>query len=314
MKPFPYLSAALFFLIGVGLLVVAPSPSRAGECSGCSDKMSSAKADIVDTAVKAGSFNTLVTAVKAAGLVETLKGPGPFTVFAPSDEAFALLPEATLQGLLADKAALAKVLTYHVVPGRITAAQAMKADWAKTAMGQSLRIETDAHGVTVDGARVIKADIETSNGIIHVIDRVVLPRKDIVDTAVAAGSFKTLVTAVKAADLVKTLKSDGPFTVFAPTDAAFAELPAGTVGKLVKNKPVLANILTYHVVPGRVLSTDLKVGTIEAKTAQGQTLIVTRSRDGSVTINGAKVITADILCGNGVIHVINKVMLPMQPQ
>ncbi|MDF1699756.1 MAG: fasciclin domain-containing protein [Planctomycetota bacterium] len=317
MKPSHYfLSAALF----VGLMAVAPVASQADDipsCSGdkpCSGSMTTAKADIVDTAVKAGSFNTLVTAVKAADLVETLKGPGPFTVFAPSDAAFAKVPAATLQGLLADKAALTKVLTYHVVPGRITAAQAMKADWAKTAMGQSLRIKSDTQGITVDGARVIKADIETSNGIIHVIDRVVLPRKDIVDTAVAAGSFKTLVTAVQAADLVKTLKGDGPFTVFAPSDAAFAKLPAGMVGKLVKNKPALTQILTYHVVPGRVLSTDLKVGTIEAKTAQGQSLIITKTSDGQVTVNGAKVTSADLVCGNGVIHVIDKVVTPAQPQ
>jgi uncharacterized surface protein with fasciclin (FAS1) repeats len=272
-----------------------------------------ASADIVDTAVAAGSFDTLVTAVKAAGLVETLKGPGPFTVFAPSDAAFADVPKATLDGLLGDKDALTKVLTYHVVPGRITAAQAMKADWAETVNGQSLRIQTDSNGVLIDGARVVKADIETSNGIIHVIDRVVLPRKDIVDTAVAAGSFKTLVTAVKAADLVETLKGKGPFTVFAPADSAFAKLPAGTVEKLVQNKPALAGILTYHVVPGRVLSTDLKIGTIEAKTAQGQSLIVTKTRDGRVLVNGANVTSADILCGNGVIHVIDQVVLPKTP-
>ncbi len=317
MKPFPSLPAAFLAILGAAALVIAPTTTQADEvpsCSGgasdCAGKVAAAPMDIVDTAVKAGSFNTLVQAVKAAGLVETLKGAGPFTVFAPSDEAFAKVPAATLKALLADKAALARVLTYHVVPGRVSAAQAMKTNWAQTAMGQSLRIKTDAHGVTVDGARVIKADIQTSNGIIHVIDRVVLPRKDIVDTAVAAGSFKTLVTAVKAADLVKTLKGSGPFTVFAPSDAAFAKLPAGTVGQLVKNKPALTNILTYHVVPSRVLSTDLKVGTVEVKTAQGQTLIVTKSRDGKVTVNGANVSSADILCGNGVIHVIDKVVLP----
>ena len=319
MKSFPYLSAALFVLTGALMLAIAPATTHAGDCGGadkpaCSGEMTKAKADIVDTAVAAGTFKTLVTAVKAADLVETLKGPGPFTVFAPTDAAFDKVPEATLNGLLADKQALANVLTYHVVPGRITAAQAMKADWAKTAMGQSLRIESDANGVTIDGARVIKADIETSNGIIHVIDKVVLPRKDIVDTAVAAGSFKTLVTAVKAADLVETLKGEGPFTVFAPSDAAFGKLPAGTVEKLVKNKPALGRILTYHVIPGRVLSTDLRVGTIEVKTAQGQNLSITKLRNGSVRVNGATVTSADILAGNGVIHVIDKVVLPKDPQ
>ncbi len=308
---FPVLAAAL----AAAAFVVVPGLSQADEVPAtCTDKAPmTAKADLVDTAVAAGSFNTLVTAVKAADLVETLKGPGPFTVFAPTDDAFAQVPAATLQGLLADKPALARVLTYHVVPGRISAAQAMKTDWAQTVMGQSLRIESDEQGVTVDGARVIQADIQTSNGVIHVIDRVVMPRKDIVDTAVAAGSFKTLVTAVKAADLVETLKGAGPFTVFAPSDAAFAKLPAGTLESLVKDKPALAGILTYHVISGRVLSTDLAVGSIEVPSVQGQPLTVTKTRDGKVLVDGAEVVSVDILCGNGVIHVINKVVLPQQP-
>ena len=313
MKSLPSLTAGLFAVAAAGLFAFAPTASHAGEGSCSAPKAMTASADIVDTAVSAGSFNTLVKAVKAADLVDTLKGKGPFTVFAPTDDAFAAVPADTLNGLLADKAALTKVLTYHVVPGRITAADAMKADWAKTVMGQSLRIESGSNGVMIDGARVIKADIETSNGIIHVIDTVVLPRKDIVDTAVAAGSFKTLVTAVKAADLVETLKGKGPFTVFAPSDSAFAKLPAGTVENLVKNKPALTGILTYHVVPGRILSTDLKVGSVMPATANGQKLNVTKTRDGKVTVNGANVVSADILCGNGVIHVIDAVVLPKQP-
>lgn len=131
--------------------------------------------DIVDTAVSAGSFNTLVTAVKQAGLVETLKGEGPFTVFAPTDEAFAKIPEAQLNALLADKAALSKVLTYHVVPGKIMAADVVKLASVKTVQGQSIRIDT-SEGVRVDNAKVIKTDIQTSNGVIHVIDSVILPR------------------------------------------------------------------------------------------------------------------------------------------
>lgn len=316
MKSLPTLTAGAFVLSAAALLFSAPSTSHAGEtpcCSGDNKAPMTASADIVDTAIKAGSFKTLVKAVQAADLVETLKGKGPFTVFAPVDAAFADLPVDTLNGLLADKAALSKVLTYHVVAGRVTAADAMKVNWATTVNGQALRIKSDTQGVTIDGARVIKADIETSNGIIHVIDRVVLPRKDIVDTAVAAGSFKTLVTAVKAADLVETLKGPGPFTVFAPSDAAFAKLPAGAVGNLVKNKPALTGVLTYHVVPGRILSTDLKIGSVMPATANGQKLNVTKARDGSVTVNGAKVISADIICGNGVIHVIDAVVMPKQP-
>ncbi len=135
-----------------------------------------AKADIVDTAVAAGSFNTLVTAGKAAELVDTLKGPGPFTVFAPNDAAFAKVPAADLDKLLKDKAALGKVLTYHVVPGKVTAADVVKLSSAKTVQGQELKIEVKDGTVLVDGAKVISTDIETSNGVIHVIDSVVLPK------------------------------------------------------------------------------------------------------------------------------------------
>lgn len=130
--------------------------------------------DIVDTAVAAGNFSTLVTAVKAAGLVETLKGAGPFTVFAPTDEAFAKVPKATLEGLLADKAALVKVLTYHVVSGKVMAAD-VKAGHVKTVQGTDLAMATEG-GVTVNGAKVVAADVAASNGVIHAIDTVLMPK------------------------------------------------------------------------------------------------------------------------------------------
>jgi uncharacterized surface protein with fasciclin (FAS1) repeats len=130
--------------------------------------------DIVDVAVKAGSFKTLVAAVQAAGLVDTLKGPGPFTVFAPTDEAFAKIPKATLDALLKDKAALTKVLTYHVVPGKVMAAD-VKAGMVKTVNGQELSVKTE-DGVMVDSAKVVATDVVATNGVIHVIDTVVLPK------------------------------------------------------------------------------------------------------------------------------------------
>ncbi len=195
-----------------------------------------AQADIVDTAVSAGSFKTLVAAVQAAGLVDALKGEGPLTVFAPTDDAFAKLPAGTLDNLLKpeNKETLQAILTYHVVPGKVTAAQAAKLSSATTLQGQDISIAASNGGVKIDNANVVKTDIACSNGIIHVIDAVILPsndtnaapapaQPDIVDTAVAAGSFNTLVAAVKAAGLVETLKGDGPFTVFAPTDDAFRE-------------------------------------------------------------------------------------------
>ena len=134
-----------------------------------------AKGDIVDTAVGAGQFNTLAKALTAAGLVDTLKGPGPFTVFAPTDEAFAQIPADKLNALLADKAALTKVLTYHVVAGNVPSAQ-VKTGAVKTVQGQSLDVKATSGGVRVNDAKVVKADIVASNGVIHVIDKVVMPK------------------------------------------------------------------------------------------------------------------------------------------
>ena len=159
-------------VVALGLALVLAQPTTAGSDYG----KPAAKTDIVDTAVEAGSFNTLVTAIKEAGLVDTLKGEGPFTVFAPTDEAFARLPGEQLDALLADKEALTAVLTYHVVPGKVMAADVAKLSSAETVQGQSIAIDT-TEGVKVNNATVIKTDIVTSNGVIHVIDAVILPEK-----------------------------------------------------------------------------------------------------------------------------------------
>ena len=148
-------------IVAAGVFVAASSASVA--------------ADIVDTAVSAGQFKTLVKAVQAAGLAETLKGPGPFTVFAPTDAAFAKLPPGTLDSLLKDKQKLTSVLTYHVVPGKVAAAD-VKPGQVKTVQGQSLTLAKDGGNVTVNNAKVTSADIMASNGVIHVIDTVVLPQ------------------------------------------------------------------------------------------------------------------------------------------
>lgn len=275
-----------------------------------------AESDIVDTAVKAGSFKTLVAAVKAAGLVETLKGKGPFTVFAPTDEAFAKLPKGTVEDLLKpeNKAKLVAILTYHVVAGKVMAADVVKLKSAKTVQGQEVAITVAKGTVSIDNAKVVKTDIGCSNGVIHVIDSVILPKAeektpDIVDTAVAAGSFKTLVAAVQAAGLVETLKGKGPFTVFAPTDEAFAKLPKGTVEDLLKpeNKDKLVAILTYHVVPGKLKAADV-VAAKELKTVNGKSAAITT--EGGPKIAGASIIKTDIETSNGVIHVIDSVILP----
>lgn len=271
--------------------------------------------DIVDTAVGADNFKTLAAALQAAGLIEALKGAGPFTVFAPTDEAFAKLPAGTVEGLLKDPKALGDILKYHVVAGKVMAADVVKLTEAETLLGKSVAIKVEGGKVMVNDANVVTTDIAASNGVIHVIDTVLLPpadeamaSKDIVDTAIGAGNFKTLVAAVEAAGLVDALKGAGPLTVFAPTDEAFAALPAGTVEGLLKDPEALKAILLYHVVEGKVLAADAAKLT-EAKTLNGAAIKISAA-DGKVMINEAEVVSADVMASNGVIHVINKVILP----
>ncbi len=263
---------------------------------------------IVETAVAAGDFGTLVAAVKAAGLAETLSGAGPFTVFAPTDAAFAKLPAGTVEALLANPDKLKSILLFHVVSGSVLAKDVTGLKSAPTIFGQNLTVDA-ADGVKINGAKVTAADIVCSNGVIHVIDTVLLP-KNVVEIAAGNDDFSTLVAAVTAAGLAETLSGEGPFTIFAPTNAAFAKLPAGTVEDLLKpeNKAKLAAILTYHVVPGKVMAADV-AGLSKATTVQGGDVAIKAKRD-TVTINGAKVTATDIVGSNGVIHVIDTVILP----
>jgi uncharacterized surface protein with fasciclin (FAS1) repeats len=277
----------------------------------------------VDTAVADGRFTTLVAAVQAAGLVDTLKSAGPFTVFAPTDEAFAKLPAGTVEDLLKPEnlETLKNILLYHVVAGKVMATDAIALDgkMADTALADNpLNISVkDGKVYLNENVEVIITDIETANGVIHVIDAVLLPEEklsDIVDTAVADGRFTTLVAAVQAAGLVDTLKSEGPFTLFAPTDEAFAKLPAGTVEDLLKpeNLETLTNILLYHVVPGKVMAADVVQldGQMVDTALEGQQIKIT-VKDGKVYLNDiVQVIITDIETSNGVIHVIDTVLLP----
>ncbi|MGE0141954.1 MAG: fasciclin domain-containing protein [Planctomycetota bacterium] len=275
------------------------------------------RADIVGLAQNAGGFSTLLAAAKAAGLVDALKSEGPLTVFAPNDAAFAKLPKGTVESLLLpeNKDKLTAVLTYHVVPGRFDAKHVVAAERLTTLLGQDLTIEVGKDQVMVAGARVIATDLMASNGIVHVIDSVMLPKSaadanDIVTTAANAGNFTTLLAACKAAGLADTLCGEGPFTVLAPTDDAFAKLPKGTVQSLLlpENKAKLVSILKLHVIAGNV---DAKsaIGLGNAPTLLGQDLPV-RIEKGQLTIGTAKVIANDIGCKNGVIHAIDSVLLP----
>jgi transforming growth factor-beta-induced protein len=320
---------ATSFAMAIGALAMVgtafgQSCSQGKEASGTSgatiltvSQPATAVKDIVDTAVGAGKFNTLAAALKAAGLVETLKGKGPFTVFAPTDEAFAKLPKGTVESLLKpeNKDKLIAILTYHVVAGKALAKDVAGMEFAPTVNGQRVDLKAKDGKVFVDSAQVVMADVAASNGVIHAIDTVLMPATgDIVDTAVSAGSFNTLAAALQAAGLVETLKGKGPFTVFAPTDDAFAKLPAGTVESLLKpeNKAKLVSILTYHVVPGRVYA-DQVVGMSEGKSVQGSAIEI-MVKDGKVTIGNkgawATVAKTDIETSNGVIHVIDSVIMP----
>ncbi len=270
------------------------------------------KKDIVG--VTSDNAKTLTAAVTAAGLAETLKGPGPFTVFAPTDAAFAAI-QSDVDNLMKpeNKAELAKVLTCHVVSGKKMASDLKDGQQLTALDGSKLMVKISNGKVMVNDATVTTVNLEASNGVVHLISRVILPAKpkekamDIV--AVASESAKTLAAAVTAAGLVDILQGNGPFTVFAPTDAAFAAIQSD-VDNLMKpeNKAKLSNILTYHVVAGKIMAADLADGQ-ELNSLQGTKLKVS-VKNGKVMINGANVVSVDIPASNGVIHVIDKVVMP----
>ena len=270
--------------------------------------------NVVETAVAAGSFKTLAAALEAAGLVDALSAAGPFTVFAPTDEAFAKLPKGTVENLLKpeNKEQLKTILTYHVVAGDVRSAAVAKLKHADSLNGQRIAIRIDEGSVRVANATVQKTDLDCSNGVIHVVDAVLMPAtKNLVATAVEAGSFKTLAKALTAAGLVDALSVPGPFTVFAPTDEAFAKLPAGTLENLLKpeNKEKLIAILKFHVIPGRVYADQVTAG--EVATLSGAKLPITIEK-GAPRIAGAGVAKVDVETSNGVIHVVDTVLLPKQ--
>ena len=294
-------SVALLVLVAVGVFATGTVEYR----------------DTIDTAEGAGAFTTLLAALDAAGLTDTLRGDGPFTVFAPTDDAFAALPDGLVAALLEDIPTLRQVLLYHVVAGDVRSGAVVGLDEAPSIQGEMIDISVNRGSVYVNQAQVVDVDIDTSNGVIHVIDQVIVPPSidvarlimpDIVDTAVADGRFSTLVAAIQAAGLEETLRGNGPFTVFAPTDAAFAKLPAGTVQSLLADIPTLTDILLYHVVSGDVMASDV-VGLSSAATVQGQPVAVSVS-DGMVYINDAQVIITDVKASNGIIHVIDSVIIP----
>ena len=287
--------------------------------------------NIVETAVAAGSFNTLAQALVATGLVDTLSNPDDnFTVFAPTDDAFAKLPEGTLEGLLADPDALSNILLYHVIGGSVvdsTTAISLAGQTATMANGDSVAISLVDGELLINDSIVTATDINATNGVIHVIDTVLLPPADsstplqdpvetetgtILEVAQNTADLSTLVTAIGVAGLDGALGHPGDtYTVFAPTNAAFAALGADTINAVLADPAALRNILLLHVIPGTVVDAATATTLIgfDVQAGNGSTLTITHEGD-DLLINGAKIITTDIHAVNGVIHLIDAVLLP----
>jgi len=330
-----------------GAEVATPEPVQAAEPTPTAEAELEAAAgmDIVDTAIRAGNFTTLIKAVEAAGLVEALKAAGPMTLLAPTDAAFAALPPETLAALLMpeNKAELINLLMYHVMTAKAMAADISGLNGNSTNTGLegkqiTVTVEQDKIMLNTTVAVTI-ADIIATNGVIHEINGVLMPEgssfmagapaegnsaaaagapdapageMDIVATASQTGRFTKLVAAIEAAGLAETLKGVGPFTLLAPTDAAFAALPAGTLDNLLNpdNKQKLVDLLMYHVIMAKAVASD--VASLNGRTANtgltGKKLNITVDND-TVMINGnVKVTAADIMATNGVIHEINGVL------
>jgi transforming growth factor-beta-induced protein len=278
-----------------------------------------AEGDIVDVASNITDFSILVAALQEAELVEALQSEGPFTVFAPTDTAFAnLLSQLniTAEELLAHPQ-LSDVLLYHVVAGQVMSTDLSDGMMATTLQGESLTIDLD-NGVMINQSMVTSADVEATNGVIHVIDTVLVPEafqlettpeQDVVDIALGNEDFSMLVSLLQQADLVTTLQDEGPFTVFAPTNSAFEDLlnALNISASELMAQPDLAKVLLYHVVPGKVMSSDLMDG-MEASTINGNNITVDLSN--GVKINESMVVIADLDASNGVVHVIDQVLVP----
>jgi len=316
-----------------------------------------------DPAATAASNNpvlsTLVTAVMQAGLADTLNGEGPFTIFAPTNDAFAALPPDQLQAVLADKDLLTKILTYHVVAGEsLDASQLGAAGQETTVEGDTLTLGSD--GTTVNGAHVVCSDVTTANATVHIIDSVLMPPADEMTSEMSAessadmsgsmmgeamapsgsgcasvpadgaGSFagmaddpaetaasnnpllSTLVTAVTQAGLVDTLNSEGPFTIFAPTNDAFAALPPADLQAVLADNDMLTSVLTYHVVAGEKLSSADLIAKGTVDTVNGATLTITDD-NGTLMVNGVPAVCIDVPTANATVHIIGGVLLPPTP-
>lgn len=280
--------------------------------------------NIAQIVVEDPNFSFLEAAVVKADLAGALSGNGPFTVFAPTNQAFIAAGFANEAAVTAAPAeVLANILTYHVLPNNTTAAAIPTAANTEvvTLNGESAFVTKNTAGVFINGAQVVQADIAASNGTIHVINAVLTPPAgNVVETAIATPSLSYLVAAVVRAsegttNVAQVLSGAGPFTVFAPTNDAFIAAGFPTIESIQAADPnTLASILTYHVIAGRVLSTDLTEGATPA-TVNGGTVRITLTGGAKVTGNGngntaSNIALANIITTNGVVHVIDRVLLP----
>ena len=264
---------------------------------------------VVDVVVNSDDHIILETAVLATGLESTLSGDGPFTVFAPTDAAFDALPPGTLDALLADPDALADILLYHTAGANVLSSSLTNGQVATTVNGSNAFVNVTSDGIFINNTRISVADIIAENGVVHVIDAVLLPPSgSVVDVVVNSDDHNTLEAAVLAADLAGVLSGEGPFTIFAPTDAAFEALPDGALDALLADTDALTDVLLYHALGAPVFSSALSNGQT-AVTINGTNAYVSISPNG-VFINNARVSVTDILAENGVVHVIDAVLLP----
>lgn len=263
--------------------------------------------NIIDIAEEAGSFETLLSAVEATGLTTTLQFLSPFTVFAPDDDAFDKLPSGLIASLT--EAQIRSILLYHTIGATIASGDLDAEQAPASSTGEALYVTASNGSVSVNGnASVVAADIEAVNGIIHVIDEVLIPNEllNIVQIAQKNYELTTLVDLVIQQQLVDALTDDGPFTIFAPINAAFAAI-SDDLQSLTSDE--VTDVLTYHVVADRIDSADIPSGSTELETLLGETITVVND-SGTVTVNGAEVITVDLSGTNGVIHLIDAVLLP----
>lgn len=278
----------------------------------------SAQESLVDIAASYPQLSTLVSVLQQSGLDAALQGPGPFTVFAPTNQAFAAIPATTLERITADPQTLRAVLGYHVVAGALVASNVANTSAATTLHGEDLVFRSLNGSVTAGGATVTAADLMATNGVLHFIDRVLLPPSLAIGTPEEVDSissiiaqeprFSTLATALEASGMLSALSMDGEYTLFAPTDQAFARLDPATLEALLADPEALRSVLAYHVLVGRAIGADL-VNIDRAQTLEGSGVNISVEA-GNIRVDGATVTILNLIASNGVIQGLDSVLLP----